>query len=304
MARRSSRRVAALLTGLALVAAACSTQAADSPVTTTVTSTTAGSEATTTMVTTTRPDETGHSTTIGSTTTLPGSGLIGADVGIPVGEGPFDAVVLVHGGGWIVGDPSSMAPLAAYLNEAGYLTVNASYRLSLQAPGFPGAMTDISCAVAFAANHPQSTGEVTLLGHSAGAHIAAVVALDASTYDDDCEVADAGLPSRFIGLAGPYDIDRVGPVLFPFFGVDQEADPELWASGNPFTLIGLNPDIEVLLIHGEADQLVPPDFSEDFAGELGLAGVSVDLELLPGVDHAGARSASVVGELIVEWLQP
>lgn len=296
MARGPSGRLAAVLTAAAL-AAACSGQSDGQDVTT--------STLAVTTTTTATADTDGTTSTLATVpTTLPEVGPPGAEVLVPEGEGPFDAVVLVHGGGWVVGDPSSMAPLALYLNEAGYITVNTSYRLSLQSPGFPGAISDVSCAVAFAANHPSSTGEVTLIGHSAGAHIAAVVALDASTYDDDCEVPDAGLPARFIGLAGPYDITRIGAVLLPFFGVEPEADPDLWAAGNPFTLIGSNPDIEVLLIHGEADQLVPPDFSEGFAGELGLAGVDVDLELLPGVDHAGARSAAVVGEVIVEWLQP
>ncbi|MEX1038374.1 MAG: alpha/beta hydrolase [Acidimicrobiia bacterium] len=224
-------------------------------------------------------------------------------MGIPEGDGPFPAVVLVHGGGWIVGSPASMGDLAEYLTFEGYLTVNTPYRLSINSPGFPGAIEDVSCAVAYAASHPRSSGDVTVIGHSAGAHIGAVVALVADSYDDGCQPSDAGSPDRFIGLAGPYDIGRLGGILVPFFGVDEETDPALWSSGNPLNLIGEDLELEVFLLHGDADAVVPFDFSESFAAALEAGGLLAEVEILAGVNHSQVTSPDVVGALITEWIE-
>jgi acetyl esterase/lipase len=196
-----------------------------------------------------------------------------------------------------------MTPLAEFLSSEGFLTVNSGYQLSLTSPGFPAAIEDISCAVAYAASHPQSTGDVTVIGHSAGAHIGSLVALDADRYDDACQPPNRGTPARFVGLAGPYDVDRLGRLLVSFFGVERADDPELWASGNPLLLVGENPDLNVLLVHGAADGLVPLDFAQDFADSLEGAGTGVMVEIVDGASHNDLTSPSVVGELIVEWLR-
>lgn len=298
MARRSPRRLPAFLISAAVVLAACSGsgEVAPTPV-----------SATTSLVTTTTTAPP-TSTTVGdptttSTATTSTTGPTDTGVGIPEGDGTFPAVVLVHGGGWVVGTPATMTALADYLNLHGYLTVNTAYQLSITSPGFPGAVEDVSCAVARAASHPRANGEVTVIGHSAGAHIGAIVALAADSYDDGCEPPDSGSPTRFIGLAGPYDIERVGGIVVAFFGVDQETDPGLWASGNPMNLVDGDTDLEVLLIHGDADGVVPVDFSESFATSLEAGGVLVELSILPGVNHSRVISPQVVGDLIVEWIE-
>ena len=300
MARRSPGRLQAFLISAAVVLAACSGNGEEAPTL---------DGATTSSLVTTTTSVPPTSTTVGDTTptsspeTTSTTVQAGTGVRIPEGGGTFPAVVLVHGGGWVVGNPASMTPLADYLSLQGYLTVNTSYQLSFNSPGFPGAVEDVSCAVARAANHPRSNGEVTVIGYSAGAHIGAIVALAADSYDDGCEPPDSGAPARFIGLAGPYDIERVGGIATAFFGVDQEADPGLWASGNPMNLVDDDTDLEVLLIHGDADAVVPPDFSESFAANLEAGGVMVELAILPGVNHSRVTSPEVVGDLIVEWIE-
>lgn len=297
MARRSPSRLAPFLIA-AVFLAACSGSGQEG----------SSSDSTTTMLTTTTttagPDSTSDgdstSTTAADTAT---TGPTETGLGIPEGEGTFPAVVLVHGGGWVVGTPATMTSLADYLNLEGYLTVNTPYQLSIDSPGFPGAVEDVSCAVARAANHPRSNGEVTVIGHSAGAHIGAIVALAAESYDDGCEPPDSGSPARFVGLAGPYDIERVGGIVRAFFGVDRLTDPELWASGNPSKLVDGDSGLEVLLIHGDADGVVPLDFSESFATNLEAGGLSVDLAILPGVNHSLVTSPQVVGDLIVDWIE-
>lgn len=294
MARRPASRLTALLASLAVVVAGC---VGETSVTTTPDASPASSTPpTTSAATTTVPP-------ISTSVVTEAPDLNTADVRLPDGPGPFPALVLVHGGGWVGGNPEYMTPLAEYLSSEGFLTVNSGYQLSLSSPGFPAAIEDISCAVAYAASHPQSTGEVTVIGHSAGAHIGSLVALDADRYDDACLPPDRGTPARFVGLAGPYDVDRLGRLLVSFFGVERADDPGLWASGNPLLLVGENPDLDVLLVHGAADGLVPLDFAQDFADSLEGAGVGVLVEVVAGASHNDLTSPAIVGQLIVDWLR-
>jgi dipeptidyl aminopeptidase/acylaminoacyl peptidase len=62
-------------------------------------------------------------------------------------------------------------------------------------------------------------------------------------------------------------------------------------------------DLDVLLIHGGADAVVPVDFSESFATTLEEGGVPVELAILPGVNHSRVTSPQVVGDLIVSWIE-
>jgi dipeptidyl aminopeptidase/acylaminoacyl peptidase len=87
-----------------------------------------------------------------------------------------------------------------------------------------------------------------------------------------------------------------------FFGSLPEDSPEDWEAGNPQLLVGENPDLRTLLIHGDLDQVVPADFSENFFKALDDAGTDAEISVLQGVEHSGVREPSVVGELLLDWL--
>lgn len=312
MVCRRRRGFAALLTALALVAASCSTAAdgeeptaSTSGRTTTTTSTTIPPVTTLPPTTTssTAPEPQTNTSVPDSTTTSVGFPEIGAEVLIPEGVGPFPSVVLVHGGGWVAGDPSIMRPLANYLTDAGYITVNTPYKLSDSDAGFPQAVDDVACAVRYAAAHPDSDGTVALIGHSAGAHISAIVALTGDLYGDSCPIPGSGIPDKFIGLAGPYDVDRLGIVMLPFFGVGPNGDPEAWLAGNPQLLTDQNPSLESLIMYGDLDGLVEPSFATGFHTALTDSGSTSLLELVEGARHNNLREPDWVGDLIVVWLE-
>jgi acetyl esterase/lipase len=228
---------------------------------------------------------------------------IGLEILVPEGEGPFPATVLVHGGGWVGGSPSLMRDLARFLTGEGYLTVNAPYTLSNGIAGYPIAVDDVACAARYAAAHPDGDGTVALIGHSAGAHLAALVALDGGIYGGSCPLPDPVSPGRLIGLAGPYDVARLGPFLLPFFGVGPDEDPEIWAAGNPLLRATNNPGLTTLLMHGENDGLVDLRFASDFAEALAAAGSEVVVEVVEGARHNDMHDPELVGDLIVTWLE-
>lgn len=304
MVRGSRRGVAALLIVSAL--GACTPGVANPVETTAPRSTSTSGDTTTTLATTT--------TTVATTTTTPATTTsnapttsttseVDADVRIPEGEGPFPAVVLVHGGGWVTGDPVIMEPLAEQLTSNGFLTVNTTYELAtLEEASFPEAVRDVACAVSYASQLPDSDGTVAVIGHSAGAHIGAVVALTGDQYDSDCIANGNPMPARFVGLAGPYDVDRLGLAMLPFFGVVPDAAPEIWTAGNPQKLTSANPELEALIMYGERDGLVDPSFAIEFHEALLGAGADSLLELVEGARHNDMHDPELVGDLIITWL--
>ncbi len=303
MARRHRRSFAPLLIAAAVVFAACSlaggagsssTEVPASPVTTTSTSSTTSTTSSSTTTTTTLPT---------LTTTVPELPDIGAEVRVPDGEGPFPAIVLVHGGGWLAGNPSIMRSLATFLTDRGFLTVNTPYQLSNQSPGFPQAVDDVACAVRYAAAHPDSDGTVALIGHSSGAHISAIVALTGDQYGADCPVPGSGIPDRFVGLAGPYDVNRLGIIMLPFFGAGPNQTPDAWLAGNPQRLTDENPDLVSLVMYGGSDGIVDSRFAADFHRALTASGSESLVEEVENALHNEMRDPAWVGDLIVVWLE-
>lgn len=291
MARRHRGSVTVVLI---LALAGCTSTGAD------VAPTSTGSPSTVTTATPVPPSTT---TTVPSSTTSVVLEFAG-EVVVPEDAGPFPAVVLVHGGGWVGGNTAIMRPLAEFLNDSGYLTVNTEYQLAtLEIPGFPGAVDDVACAVRFAASHPDGDGTVTVIGHSAGAHIGALTALTGDDYGEDCPYPGTGVPDRFVGLAGPYDASRLGIAIFAFFGVTPQTDPDLWASGNPQELTDENLDLDSLIMYGDEDGLVADDFAVQFHNALAASGSTSALEVVEGARHNEMHDPELVGDLIVTWLE-
>jgi acetyl esterase/lipase len=221
----------------------------------------------------------------------------------PDERGPWPVVVTVHGGGWYIGDRLSMGLLADGLAARDAVVFNTSYRTVSEGGSFPSTVDEIACAVSYArahaAEYTTTPERVVIVGHSAGAHLAAVVATAPGEFGGAC-----GAPSvvdGFVGLAGPYDISRFSGLLLPFFGVSILEDPETWSAGNPLDRAATAPDIPYLLLHGDLDELVPVGFSEDFAEALEQEGLDVTFEVIPGADHGVLNAPVVVADRIIEF---
>jgi acetyl esterase/lipase len=222
-----------------------------------------------------------------------------------MGRSAQAVVVLVPGGGWIDSDPKGLALLAQSLADAGALAVRITYRTATDEAFFPDPVRDVGCGLAFAADlAAKGAGrglELVVLGHSAGAQLAAVAALDPElAAAPDCPYAPAAV-DRLVGLAGPYDVVAFADQAVNLFG-PQNADPAQWDPGNPVVLAARRPELPVLLVHGSADPLVPPSSSAEFAAALEAAGHPVTTITVDGADHQSIYGADVTGPLVVEWL--
>jgi acetyl esterase/lipase len=232
---------------------------------------------------------------------LPG---LAADVYLPPGRTTAPLVVIVPGGGWESADRSGLGPLADGLADAGLMAVTITYRTGTEEARFPIPAEDIACAVRFASTRAMEAGidarPLVLAGHSAGAHLAAVVALAPDLVRGDCPYPAAS-PDALVGLAGPYDLLAVGNVAWPLLGATAEQDPDRWEEASALTYAAARPELPVLLAHGDADELVPLEISIEFADALQATGHTVRMETLPGADHTDLYDPQIAS-LIVEWI--
>lgn len=231
-----------------------------------------------------------------------------ADLYLPDGRAPAPVVVLVPGGGWVTADRTGLRPLAEQLAGAGAVAAVITYRAAEAGGRFPGPVQDVECAVDVAVARARAAGvpvgPVVLLGHSAGAHLAAVSALAGPGLRGRCRSPHVPVDA-LVGLSGPYDVRALPEVARPLFGVDLARAPLLWRAGDPYAWLGrpvAGRSLRVLLVHGGADPLVPVGESTAFAAALRRSGHPVRLVVLPGVDHQGTVSPARVGALVTRWV--
>lgn len=227
------------------------------------------------------------------------------DVHAPSEPGPWPVVVTVHGGGWYGGDRSSMGLLADGLADRGMVVFNVTYRRAAQSGVFPGPVEDVVCAIAHAVSAaPLYTTEPTplvVIGHSAGAHLAALAVTATGEFDSECPDPQVQVDG-FVGLAGPYDTDLLAFLLEPWFGAAPDDDPDRWALGNPLSHVNGATEVVFLLLHGDVDQLVPISFTEDYRDALIEAGAEVELARIADAGHGEVNDPRVVGALIAEFV--
>ena len=194
-------------------------------------------------------------------------------------------VVFFYGGAWQEGSRSDYLFVAEALTQRGYVVVVPDYRVYPEVK-YPEFVNDGAAAVAWtAANIDRFDGDrsnIFLMGHSAGAHIAAMLALD-SVYLDAQRVPQTSVKG-LIGLAGPYDfLPLTEPNVIALFATEPDlalTQPIHYASTRPAAATP-----PVLLIHGDDDKRVYPKNSINLSRDLRAAGAKVELDLLPGVSH-------------------
>lgn len=119
---------------------------------------------------------------------LPGvpADLLSFDLYLPAGCGAAPVVVWVHGGGWRTGDKAGVATRekATFVGGLGYALAAVNYRLSTPGSGvrWPDQGQDVAAALAFLVAQGPALGldatRMALVGHSAGAHVVAILAAD------------------------------------------------------------------------------------------------------------------------------
>lgn len=192
-------------------------------------------------------------------------------------------VIFIHGGSWSHGTAAEYAFVARNLAREGYVGVSAGYRL---VPGgeFPAMLQDGAAAVRWVSDNIDrfggDPGQIVLMGHSAGAYNAVMLALDRQWLDR------VGVPSSSlrgaIGLAGPYD-------FLPF---DSDSTVKAFGKavdpGSTQPVRQVRPDAPpLLLVTGDADTTVRPRNTQALARAMDIVGQPAETVLVPDMGHVG-----------------
>jgi acetyl esterase/lipase len=201
------------------------------------------------------------------------------DVYAPAHAAGAPVVVFFYGGAWINGERRWYRYVGEALSRHGIVVVIPDYRKTK----FPTFMDDAVQAVAWTRAHAAEFGgnprQLFLMGHSAGAHIAALLATDARY------LARVAMQPRdlagFIGLAGPYDFAPFSDdYLLDVFG----SDPQAQAAAMPANYVD-GDEPPMLLLQGLKDGTVWPRNARSLAEKLQARGEPVETKFYPNLGH-------------------
>ena len=209
-------------------------------------------------------------------------------------SGLLPVIVCVHGGHWDEGSKERCP--AVTLVQDGYAVASINYRLTRTAP-FPAQIEECKAAVrwlrANASNYHLDPDHIGVWGYSAGGHLAALLGTtggvpelegsgDNMQYSSQVQaVCDVGGPADLLAMTnlGPRRISAIEGLL----GGPLEKDKAKAIAASPIHYVSKD-DPPFLIVHGEADRVVPVEQSQRFYEELRKAGVNATLKM-PHVGH-------------------
>jgi acetyl esterase/lipase len=196
-------------------------------------------------------------------------------------------IVFFYGGSWSSGRKDYFGFVGHALAARGFIVVIPDYRVVPEVT-FPGFVEDGAAAIAWTQAHIGQYGgdpkRIVLAGHSAGAYIAIMLAMDA----DYLRKAGADLTAikGAAGISGPYD-------FYPF---DVKASIDAFGKApdphatQPVTYARADAP-PLLLIHGERDTTVRPRNTLSLASKQSDLGAPVETKLYPDLNHVDALLA-------------
>lgn len=159
------------------------------------------------------------------------------DLFVPEGLQDASVLIFVHGGGWSSGDKNLYAFVGRTFAQQGFVTAIVNYRLSPQVQ-HPAHIEDVARAFAWVyrniSQYGGSAEKIFVMGHSAGGHLTALLALD-EKYLGAHGLTLAAIKGA-IPISGVYDVTEAFSLYRTVFG----ADPQQRWDASPLTHVGPN----------------------------------------------------------------
>ncbi|HEX9897089.1 MAG TPA: alpha/beta hydrolase [Dehalococcoidales bacterium] len=197
-------------------------------------------------------------------------------------------VLIIHGGAWQSGDRSQLRYYGIQLARYGFVGVACEYRLSGEAP-WPAQIHDVKAAIRWMRSNANQLGidegKICVTGNSAGAHLALMMGCDMDAFEG--KGGNMNVSSKCAAISAIYP-----PTTVHYNKNDAEnkllgkaGNNEVAAKASPINYAnkGFPPTI---LIHGNADQVVPNSESFNMYHALNKAGAGVELHIFDGAPHA------------------
>ncbi len=218
---------------------------------------------------------------------------------------PLPLIVWVVGGSWLEADNYKHVPMMSSIASQGYVVACIQYRTVNRAP-FPSPLQDVKTAIRFLRAHADEYGidaeHIGIWGHSAGGHLAALAGVTGDQPEWDEEGEWSGYSSRVsavVDFCGPTDViadfqsEYAQPVISLLLGGPQRDKMDNAALANPVTHIQANAARQgtlppFLIVHGDADEMVPLRQSQFLYDALDEAGSDVTFYILEGVEHSAS----------------
>jgi acetyl esterase/lipase len=229
------------------------------------------------------------------------------------GDGPFPALVLIHGGGWVGGNRHSFRPYLEQAARRGYVAVTISYRLTQPDPEtklgkqpFPAQIHDCKCAIRWlrsvAEKYRVDPERIGVMGGSAGGHLSLLVGLADDQAGLEGDGGHAEFSSRVhavVNIFGPTelakaydDVPMVRDLLIALCGGTPDQARDAYKAASPVTYISKD-DPPVLTLHGDQDKIVPVSQATLFDAAMKKAKVRHELLILKDQGHGFAGDAAV-----------
>ena len=206
------------------------------------------------------------------------------------------AIVCIHGGGWGKGAKIHHRNVAQALAAEGYVTASIDYRLSGEAK-FPAHVHDCKAAVRFLRANAKEFGidadHIGAIGHSAGGHLAALLATSAGVSELDGDGGNAEFSSAIqavVPMGGQTDLmsernrekSASAAIWQEFLGGSQDEVPETYRLASPLAHLDKN-DPPAWLISGEKDD--PSTHADSLRKKMDEFGIPNGLTIIKDAPH-------------------
>ena len=215
-----------------------------------------------------------------------------ADLYLPIGTGPFPAIVFLHGGGFTDRNRAQLRRQASHMASLGMVGFAVEYRVSKEAP-FPAAVFDAKSAVrwlrANGAKYHIDTEHIFAVGSSAGGHLATMLGVtpdDPALEGDGCCKEFSSKVTAVAAFNPVLDLTTMGQKdsTTRFLGGKCEERMEICRQASPITH-AKRTAAPILILHGTADTTVPYTQATAMVAKMKAAGAPV-VELFTAPDAA------------------
>jgi acetyl esterase/lipase len=233
----------------------------------------------------------------------------------PANAGDAPAVLIIHGGAWVVGDPKQLRGYGFLLGRAGFVCVATEYRLAGES-AWPAQIHDVKACLRWMRANAATLGinpeRIAVMGASSGAHLALMCAATQNMPEFEGDGGSPGAGTAVQAVVSYYGITEILP------GTDmlkesveklfRDAPAEVYRGASPlsYPAAGFPP---TLIMHSNRDKLVPRTQSVRMYEALLAADVPCELHMFDGVGHMfdgikalGRQSAEIVSVFLDRYM--